>query len=105
MHETPRTTIFPPRETEDYLLTNIVWENSYGSYQPETGVRRRVPDGTWADFSLIEHGWYDFEEANDLILRALHKGWDACRIGNFMQKLKYRRSSELIRIKLSSSNG
>jgi hypothetical protein len=87
----PRSTRFPPRETEDYFLSNAVWENSHGSFQPETGVRRRKPDGTWGEFFLIEHGWLDFETANDIILRALRKGWDNCRIGDFMQKLKLRR--------------
>lgn len=89
--ELPRSTRFPPRETSDYFLSNAVWENSYGSFQPETGVRRRQADGTWGDFALIEHGWLDFNSANDLIVKALAKGWDTCRIGDFMQKLKERR--------------
>jgi hypothetical protein len=90
----PRSTQISTRRHGDWLLTNGIWENCYGSYQPETGVRniRMIDPSTGRPcFTLIEHGWRDFEAANDVILRGLDKGWSTCRITNLMCWLKERR--------------
>lgn len=73
-----------------YLLTHAIWRNEYGSVQPETGVRFAGPDGKYDDFHLIQHGWLDFSSAEGVILRGLRKGWDLCRIEDFMCRLKDR---------------
>ena len=59
---------------EGVCLTNAIWCNSYGSYQPETGIRN--DDG----FHLIEHGWEDWPAVNTIILMALRKNWEPSRI-------------------------
>lgn len=92
--ELPRSTQISTRQQGDWLLTNGIWENSYGSFQPETGVRNlsKIDPNTgrpW--FALVEHGWRDFSAAEDVILRCLAKGWDTCRITDLMRWLKERR--------------
>lgn len=79
----------------DWFLTNAVWRNSYGSFQPETGVRFMNlfgPDERPL-FELIEHGWRDFDAANDVIIKGLRKGWGTGRIADLMTNLKRRRKS------------
>jgi hypothetical protein len=79
----------------DYFLTHAIWRNSYGSCQPETGVRR-VVDGKVAKegFRLIEHGCSDFAFAEPIILRLLRKQWDAVRIGRLVEWLSSRRRAK-----------
>lgn len=82
------------RITDRWLLTHVEWHpsNWFGDFgQPETGVRERQPDGTWGNFQLIQHGWWDFAAAEALILRALDKGWDAGRIYELMRWMHERR--------------
>lgn len=75
---------------DKYLLTHAVWRNEYGSVQPETGVRFAKPDGTYGDFSLIQHGWLSFDDAEKVILRGLQKGWNLCRIEDLMRRVRGR---------------
>ncbi len=91
--ELPRSTGVSKLQIDNFLLTNSVWENSMGSYEPETGVRyldQTDTDGR-ARFVLIQHRWRDFQAANDLIVKALRKGWPAWRIEDLMCKLKERK--------------
>ena len=75
---------------EKYLITHAIWRNSYGSVQPESGIRFAQPDGSYDDFSLIQHGWIDFTKAENVILRTLAKGWRVSRIEDFMCRLRER---------------
>jgi hypothetical protein len=79
--------IFHTREP-DFYLTHAIWRNSYGSCQPETGVRPVVNGEVQKDgFRLIQHNCVDFKFAEPIILRGLRKGWDACRISTFVEWL------------------
>ncbi len=55
------------------ILTNALWKSS-----PETGVRIN------GKFELIQHGWLNFDKANDFILKALSKGWDCWKLSEVM---------------------
>lgn len=72
---------------DGYVLTHVIWRNSYGSYQPETGVHFINPDGSTRDFRLIEHGCDKWPIVNEIIRRGLAKGWDAYRIGQVVPRL------------------
>lgn len=63
-----------------YYLTHGIWHNSYGSYQPETGVRSHA-DGC-KTFRLVEHGCDDWPLVTVVTLAGLSKGWGPYRIGN-----------------------
>ena len=88
----PRSTKMSEMRYGNLLLTNAVWENSYGSYQPETGVRfmDQIHDGR-PRFELVQHGRMDFVAANDLIIRGIRKGWDTSRITDFLRLIKERK--------------
>ena len=73
-----------------YLITHAIWRNSYGSVQPESGIRFAQPDASYGDFRLIQHGWLDFSKAEQVILHALGKGWGVLRIEDFMCRLRER---------------
>jgi len=73
-----------------YLLTHAIWRNSYGSVQPETGVRFARPDGSYDGFCLIQHGWLDFQAAENIILRGLQKGWQVSRIEDLLCRIRDR---------------
>jgi hypothetical protein len=72
-----------------YYLTHAIWHNSYGSYQPETGVRSYAAD--LKDFRLIEHGCNDWPLVTIVTLAGLSKGWDACRIARIIEWWGHRR--------------
>ncbi len=61
-----------------YYLTHAIWYNSYGSYQPETGVRTHAAG--LKDFRLIQHGSNNWPLVNVVTLAGLSKGWDEWRI-------------------------
>jgi len=63
-----------------YYLTHAIWHNSYGSYQPETGVRTRA--NGLKDFRLIQHGSDNWPMVTIVTLAGLSKGWDEWRIAN-----------------------
>ena len=71
-----------------YYLTHAIWHNSYGSYQPETGVRSH--GGDLKDFRLIQHNSDDWPMVTVVALAGLSKGWDAERIGNVIAWLHAR---------------
>lgn len=66
-----------------FYLTHAIWRNSYGSYQPETGVRSHAAG--LKDFRLIEHGCDDWPLVTVMTLAGLSKGWDAERIGRVIE--------------------
>jgi hypothetical protein len=72
-----------------YYLTHAIWHNSYGSYQPETGVRTRAAD--LKDFRLIEHGCDNWPMVTIVTLAGLSKGWGANRIARVIEWLHARR--------------
>jgi hypothetical protein len=72
-----------------YYLTHCVWHNSYGSYQPETGVRTHAAG--LKDFRLIQHDCGNWPWVTVVVLAALHKGWDAERIASLIQWWSKRR--------------
>ena len=76
---------------EDFYLTHAIWRNSYGSSQPETGVRTVSGGKVNDDFQLIEHGCPDFEWASPLILRLLRSGRATHRVGEIVGWLWQRR--------------
>lgn len=71
-----------------FYLTHAIWHNSYGSYQPETGVRSHAAD--LKDFRLIEHGSNNWPMVTVVTLAALSKGWDAYRIARLIEWLHIR---------------
>lgn len=77
-------------EKDGFLLTNVEWHPNHmiDVGQPETGIRRKQPDGTYAEFELIQHDWWDFEKANCVILRCLNKGWSVWRTDKLMDFMK-----------------
>lgn len=78
-----------------WLLTHAVWRNSYGSYQPETGVRDlheiEADNHGRPRFDLIQHGWQDFAAAEAIIVKGLRKGWSPFRVGEAMDRLSRNR--------------
>ena len=62
-----------------YYLTHAIWHNSYGSRQPETGVRSHAAN--LKDFRLIQHGSDDWPLVTIVTLAGLSKGWDEYRVG------------------------
>lgn len=72
-----------------YYLTHAIWRNSYGSYQPETGVRTHA--GGLKDFRLIQHNSDDWPMVTVVTLAGLSKGWDTERIGDLIEWLHARR--------------
>lgn len=88
----------------DLLLTNVEWHPSNwwgGDYgQPETGVRRMEGDkAVEGSFLLIQHGWWNFDFANEVIVKALEKGWDDCRTHDLMRWMLERWPSRCHRYK------
>jgi hypothetical protein len=81
--------------TETHLLTHAEWNGMpemFSRGSNETGVRRVqggeiVPDS----FELIQHGWYDWRRAGEVIKRQLAKGKNAREITDLMDYLKDRR--------------
>lgn len=71
-----------------FYLTHAIWHNSYGSYQPETGVRSHALG--LKDFRLIEHGSNNWPMVTVVTLAALSKGWDAHRIATLIEWLHHR---------------
>lgn len=63
-----------------YYLTHAIWRNSYGSYQPETGVRTHAAG--LKDFRLIHHDSDNWPLVTIVTLAGLSKGWDEDRIGD-----------------------
>lgn len=65
-----------------YYLTHAIWHNSYGSHQPETGVRSHASG--LKDFRLIQHDCKEWPLVTAVTLAALSKGWDAYRIAELL---------------------
>jgi hypothetical protein len=72
-----------------YYLTHGIWHNSYGSYQPETGVRTHAAG--LKDFRLIQHYCDNWPFVTAVVLAALPKGWDTERIATLIQWWSKRR--------------
>ncbi len=70
----------------DCVLTHWIWHNSYGSYEPETGLRL-VEDGEPVkdSFRLYQHYTRDFDLAERVILRGFRKGWDNLRTARLIE--------------------
>ncbi len=66
-----------------FYLTHAIWHNSYGSYQPETGVRTHADK--FKSFRIIEHGCNDWPLVTVVSLAALAKGWDTNRIARLLE--------------------
>ena len=93
----PYTVFVSEQKHADFYLSNVEWHpNSWFGDIPqyETGVRP-VRDGVVVtdpgSFFLVQHGWSDFERADDIIVKALRKGWDAGRITVLIDWLRDRR--------------
>lgn len=81
-------------KTETHFLTHNCW-NSMPEYfsrgSNETGVRSVVKGVIQDDFQLIQHGWYDWQKAGEVIKRLLARGRTPYRIGEIMDYMKDRR--------------
>jgi len=80
--------------TDTHYLTTIEWNGMSEMFRRgelETGIRA-VRDGKVLPdtFELIQHGWHSYEDAHEVIKKALHKKWDVSRISDFMDFLKGR---------------
>lgn len=89
--EVPRCDNIRSVTLPDYFLSHAIWRNGFGSYQPETGVRKIIRGAVQKEFRLIQHGVGNFDFAEPLIVCGLRKGWDAERIGEFVFWLAQRR--------------
>jgi len=70
---------------DDYHFSHAIWHNSYGSSQPETGVRKVIDGEVQRDFMLIEHGCPDFTLAERIILACLRSGRDPYQTGKIVE--------------------
>lgn len=70
------------------LLTHAIWHNSYGSRQPETGVRTHAAD--LKDFRLMQHFSDDWPLVTIVTLAGLGKGWNTDRISDVIAWLHAR---------------
>lgn len=80
--------------TENYLLTHARWcpfgKMTSGTF--ETGYRKLVDGKAQQDsFFLIQHGWYNWKLARDVIKRLLAKGRTPNRIHEIMNFIQDRR--------------
>lgn len=81
----PKNIKLPAIETDDYLLTNLIW------YNPETGVRTKTNGVINDDFKLIQHDWRDWQFACEIILKGLKKGWSVEKIADVMEFMQNKR--------------
>jgi hypothetical protein len=76
-----------------HLLTHNCW-NSMPEYfsrgSNETGVRSVVNGEVQDDFELIQHGWYDWRKAGEVIKRLLAKGRTPYQVAVVMGYIKDR---------------
>lgn len=82
-----------------FYLTHAIWRNSYGSYQPETGVRTHAAH--LKDFRLIQHDSDNWPMVTVVTLAGLSKGWDTERIGDLIGWLHSRNRRKATRSKFS----
>lgn len=87
-------------EFAGWYLTHAVWRNSYGSYQSETGVRFRQPDGSYADFTLAQHNSDNWHLVTVVMLAGLSKGWAVHRTASLIDWL-HRRMRRRAKIRVS----
>ena len=87
-------------EFAGFYLTHSIWHNSYGSYQPETGVRSKV--AFYDDFRLIQHGSNDWPMVTVVTLAALSKGWDTERIADVVGWLHSRNRKRRTKAKFAA---
>lgn len=82
-----------------YYLTHAIWRNSYGSYEPETGVRTRA--AAFKDFQLIQHYCDDWPFVTVVTLAGLSKRWDTYRIGRLLEWWGRRRRQQQMQARLA----
>jgi len=85
--DAPRSTSLGSEQTETHLLTHANWcpsssLSAWGSN--ETGVRSVVGGVVQDDFYLIQHGWYDWQMAAEVIKRLLAKGRSPRQVSDVM---------------------
>lgn len=76
----PRAVTIAKVEADGYFLTHVIWRNSMGSYEPETGIRTRAAE--FKDFRLVQHGCDDWPLVTDIVLKSVRKGWHECKIAD-----------------------
>jgi hypothetical protein len=89
----PRFTTLGSEQTDTHLLTHANWcpapyLSSRGSN--ETGVRSVVNGQVQDDFFLIQHGWYDWQKAAEVIKRLLSKGRSPRQVADVMGFMRER---------------
>lgn len=83
-----------------YYLTHAIWHNSYGSYEPETGVRSHARG--LKDFRLMQHGSDNWPMVTVVTLAGLSKGWDTWRIDAVIGWLHSRNRKRLTRARFAA---
>lgn len=90
----PLSVCLGKEKTETHFLTHNCW-NSMPEYfsrgSNETGVRSVIGGEIQDDFQLIQHGWFDWQKAGEVIKRLLAKGRSPRRIADVMDYIKERR--------------
>lgn len=99
----PRSESMGHVEFGGWYLTHAIWRNSHGSYQPETGVRKRAEDGTYSDFHLAQHDCDNWPLVTMFLLAGLSKGWAVDRIASLIDWLhqRMRRIARRARVRLA----
>lgn len=89
----PRMSSLGREQTDTHLLTHANWcPEPYLSTRGcnETGVRSVVNGVVQDDFYLIQHGWYDWQKAAEVVKRLLAKGRSPRQISNVMDFMRER---------------
>jgi hypothetical protein len=100
-NDLPRCDTIQKIEVDGYFLTHTIWRNSYGSYQPETGVRTRAAD--FKDFHLIQHNSDDWPMVTRVIIKAESKGWHSYKTAKLIEWLHRRKRQHAMRRAISPS--
>jgi hypothetical protein len=99
MDHEPRSDFISSVDFGGFLLTHCIWRNSYGSYQPETGVRTHASD--LKDFQLVMHGCDDWPLVTVVVLAGMSKGWHPYRIEDVIMWLHHRKRRAATRRKFA----
>lgn len=80
-------------KTDTHFLTHNNWNSMpeiFSRGSNETGIRSVKGGVIQDDFFLVQHSWYDWQKAGEVIKRLLSKGRTPRRISDIMDYIKER---------------